>query len=192
MKRPNFERTPILNLDQGVEDGLENRHHHASLTSDASRSAVMDQPTARRKKLLIWAKKRGITIQHIQPGQPHQNAYFERYNRTVRHEWHDHYIIETIKEEQNHVTQWLWTYNNDRPNMGIGGITPAQKLKMAAEILRIHPVKKWGVTDARSSQPSPTPGVKINIIVLAVCAETAEFKAHLINHALTRYARGVN
>ena len=23
-------------------------------------------------------------------------------------------------------------YNNDRPNMGIGGITPAMKLKMAA------------------------------------------------------------
>jgi len=33
---------------------------------------------------------------------------------------------------QDHATQWLWTYNNDRPNMGIGGITPAQKLKMAA------------------------------------------------------------
>jgi len=30
------------------------------------------------------------------------------------------------------ATQWLGTYNNDRPNMGIGGITPAQKLKMAA------------------------------------------------------------
>jgi putative transposase len=30
------------------------------------------------------------------------------------------------------ATQWLWTYNNDRPNMGIGGITPAMKLKMAA------------------------------------------------------------
>jgi hypothetical protein len=27
--------------------------------------------------------------------------------------------------------QQLWTYNNDRPNMGIGGITPAMKLKMA-------------------------------------------------------------
>jgi putative transposase len=26
----------------------------------------------------------------------------------------------------------IWTYNNERPNMGIGGITPAQKLKMAA------------------------------------------------------------
>ncbi len=51
---------------------------------------------------------------------------------TVRHEWLDQYIIETIEEAQDHATQWLWTYNNDRPNMGIGGITPAQKLKMAA------------------------------------------------------------
>ena len=40
----------------------------------------------------------GITIQHIQPGQPQQNAYIERYNRTVRHEWLDQYIIESIEE----------------------------------------------------------------------------------------------
>jgi putative transposase len=83
-------------------------------------------------KLLIWAEKHGVTIQHIQPGKPQQNAYIERYNRTVRHEWLDQYIIESIEEAQDHATQWLWTYNNDRPNMGIGGITPAQKLKMAA------------------------------------------------------------
>lgn len=61
-----------------------------------------------------------------------RHAYIERYNRTVRHEWLDQYIIETIEEAQDFATQWLWTYNNDRPNMGIGGITPAQKLKMAA------------------------------------------------------------
>lgn len=45
------------------------------------------------------------------------------------------YIIESIEEAQDHATQWLWTYNNDSPNIGIGGIggiTPAQKLKMAA------------------------------------------------------------
>ena len=83
-------------------------------------------------KLLEWAEKRKITIQHIQPGQPQQNAYIDRYNRTVRHEWLDQYIIETIEEAQDFATQWLWTYNNDRPNMGIGGITPAQKLTMAA------------------------------------------------------------
>jgi putative transposase len=84
------------------------------------------------EKLMKWAVKCGITLQHIQPGQPQQNAYIERYNRTVRHEWLDQYIIETIEEAQDFATQWLWTYNNDRPNMGIGGITPAMKLKMAA------------------------------------------------------------
>ena len=74
-----------------------------------------------------WAEKRKITIQHIQPGQPQQNAYIERYNRTVRHEW-----LDQLEEAQEFATQWLWTYNNERPNMGIGGVTPAQKLKMAA------------------------------------------------------------
>ncbi|WCK03912.1 IS3 family transposase [Agrobacterium tumefaciens] len=83
-------------------------------------------------KLMEWAANQGIALSHIQPGKPQQNAYVERYNRTVRHEWLDQYIIESIEEAQEFATQWLWTYNNERPNMGIGGITPAQKLKMAA------------------------------------------------------------
>lgn len=78
-------------------------------------------------KLMEWAATQGIALSHIQPGKPQQNAYVERYNRTVRHEWLDQYIIESIEEAQE-----FWTYNNERPNMGIGGITPSQKLKMAA------------------------------------------------------------
>ncbi len=84
------------------------------------------------EKLMKWAEKPGVAILRIQPGQPRQNAYIERYNRTVRHEWLDQYIIESIEEAQDHATQWLWTSNNDRPNVGIGGIKPRQKLKMAA------------------------------------------------------------
>jgi putative transposase len=83
-------------------------------------------------KLLAWAEKHHISIRHIQPGKPQQNAYVERYNRTVRHEWLDQYIIESIEEAQGYATEWLWTYNNERPNMGIGGITPVQKLNLAA------------------------------------------------------------
>ena len=93
---------------------------------------------------MIWAEKQGIALNHIQPGKPQQNAYVERYNRTVRHEWLDLYIFETIEEAQQIATDWLWTYNNERPSAncvaigsrpmsaGIGGITPAQKLKRAA------------------------------------------------------------
>ena len=82
--------------------------------------------------LQTWAEKRGIAIQYIQPGKPQQNAYVERYNRTVRQEWLGRYIFNSIEEVQDRATRWLWTYNNERPNMGIGGITPAMKLKMAA------------------------------------------------------------
>ena len=83
-------------------------------------------------RLMEWAEDKGITLTYIQPGKPQQNAYVERYNRTVRHEWLDLYIFETIEEVQNIATEWLWTYNNERPNMGIGGVTPAMKLRMAA------------------------------------------------------------
>ncbi|MCC6922243.1 MAG: transposase [Nitrosomonas sp.] len=30
---------------------------------------------------------RGIQLDYIQPGKPQQNAYVERYNSAVRHEW---------------------------------------------------------------------------------------------------------
>jgi putative transposase len=81
---------------------------------------------------MAWAEKHGVRLEHIQPGEPQQNAYIERYNRTVRGEWPSQYIFETIEEAQGQVTEWLWIYNNERPNIGIGGITPAMKLKTAA------------------------------------------------------------
>ena len=40
--------------------------------------------------------------------------------------------FESIEEVQQIATEWLWSYNHERPNMGNGGMTPAQKLKMAA------------------------------------------------------------
>ncbi len=79
-----------------------------------------------------WAKEQGIQIEYIQPGNPQQNAYVERYNRTVRHEWLEMNDFETVADAQDTATQWLWTYNNERPNMALGGITPAMKLAQVA------------------------------------------------------------
>jgi hypothetical protein len=45
------------------------------------------------------------------------------FNRTVRQEWLGQYIWNTIEEIKDHATRRLWTCNNERPNMGIGGIT---------------------------------------------------------------------
>jgi putative transposase len=90
-----------------------------------------------------------VRLEYIQPGKPQQNAYIERYNRTVRGEWLGQYIFETIEEAQEQATEWLWTYNNERPNMGIGGITPAMKLKTATLILRLNTIKNGGITICR-------------------------------------------
>lgn len=81
-------------------------------------------------QVAAWSKKHKITLLFIQPGKPQQNAYVERYNRTVRYDWLNQYIFTTIEEVQEAATRWLWTYNNERPNMALGGITPMQKLAM--------------------------------------------------------------
>lgn len=81
--------------------------------------------------LAIWAESHNISLLFIQPGNPQQNAYVERYNRTVRYDWLAQHIFTTIREVQSSATNWLWTYNNERPNMAIGGITPIQKLALA-------------------------------------------------------------
>ena len=84
-------------------------------------------------KLLARAERMGTHIQYSQPGKPPQNACIERYNRTLRHEWLDQKIFETIEEAQSQAIEWLWTYSNDGPNMANDWITPAMKLKMAAK-----------------------------------------------------------
>lgn len=81
--------------------------------------------------LASWSHRRGIHLEFIQPGKPQQNAYVERYNRTVRYDWLAQYLFDTIEEVQEYATRWLWTYNHERPNTAIGGITPKQKLAMA-------------------------------------------------------------
>ncbi len=57
--------------------------------------------------LAAWAEKHNIILMFIQPGNPQQNAYVERYNRTVRYEWLAQYIFTTIEEVQNSATKWL-------------------------------------------------------------------------------------
>ena len=76
-----------------------------------------------------WATKHNIRVLYIQPGNPQQNAYVERYNRTVRYDWLARHLFTSVEEVQEKATQWLWHYNNQRPNMALGGITPMQKLE---------------------------------------------------------------
>ena len=79
-----------------------------------------------------WTRQHDIELVFTQPGNPQQNAYVERYNRTVRYDWLSQHIFESIEQVQDQGTRWLWHYNHERPNMGLGGITPEQKKAIAA------------------------------------------------------------
>jgi putative transposase len=82
--------------------------------------------------LAEWAEEQKIKLHFIQPGNPQQNAYVERFNRTVRHEWLEQHLFGSIHHAQQTATEWLWQYNNQRPNMALGGITPIQQLAKAS------------------------------------------------------------
>lgn len=46
--------------------------------------------------LIDWANTQQITLKYIQLGKPTQNAYVERFNRTVRHEWLELHLFESV------------------------------------------------------------------------------------------------
>lgn len=81
--------------------------------------------------LVDWANDKRITLMYIQPGKPTQNAYIERFNRTVRHEWLDLHAFESVDQAQQLATEWLWRYNNERPHTAIGGVPPRRLIKAA-------------------------------------------------------------
>ena len=79
-----------------------------------------------------WAIEQGIMISYIEPGNPQQNAYVERYNRTMRYDWLNQELFTDLDQVRQQAEDWLYHYNHERPNMGNGGFTPIQKLNHAA------------------------------------------------------------
>ena len=71
-------------------------------------------------------------MEYIQPGRQQQNAYIERFNRTVHYDWLAQELFDTIDVAQVQAPRGIWHYNHERSNMALGGITPNQWLAMAA------------------------------------------------------------
>ena len=76
------------------------------------------------KEFVNWAQKHRIRIEYIQPGNPQQNAYIERANRTIRYSWLSKNLFDSLEEVQNYATKWLWFYNHERPHKANGGKPP--------------------------------------------------------------------
>ena len=115
---------PSLRVIRALEQVIEWRGKPAAIRLD-------NGPEYIAQALVDWANARRITLMYIQPGKPTQNADIERFNRTVRHEWLDLHVFDSIEQAQQLATQWLWIYNNERPHTAIGGLPPRQLLNAA-------------------------------------------------------------
>ena len=116
---------PALRVIRSLDQVIEWRGKPSKIRCDNGPEYISDA-------LRDWAVRRGVVLQFIQPGKPQQNAYIERYNKTVRYDWLAHYLFESVADVQEYATKWLWSYNHERPNMAIGGVPPKQKLPIAA------------------------------------------------------------
>ena len=78
------------------------------------------------QELVDWCQARGIAMRYIQPGKPDQNAYIERFNRTVRDEVLNAYVFEDLDQVREITSAWLRTYNEERPHEALGSLPPAR------------------------------------------------------------------
>jgi len=91
------------------------------------------------RALVDWANDKRITLMYIQPGKPTQNAYIERFNRTVRHEWLDLHVFDLIEQAQLSASRRDHRQSRPRADRPPGAMVPS-----------------WCRTGTSSASPRPT------------------------------------
>ena len=71
-----------------------------------------------------WAELHGVELQFIQPGEPTQNSFIERFNRTYREEVLDLYIFNNLSEVREHTEDFIREYNEERCHESLENMTP--------------------------------------------------------------------
>ncbi len=115
---------PAMRVIRSLNQIIEWRGKPKAIRSDNGPEFISHQMKA-------WAEQHQIKLEFIQPGNPQQNSYVERYNRTVRYSWLSLNLFESIGEVQNYATSWLWFYNNEPPHTANGGLPPKHMLAVA-------------------------------------------------------------
>lgn len=81
-------------------------------------------------KLDIWCKTNKVELAFIQPGEPTQNAFIERFNGSLRRELLNAYVFRTINEVVDKTQSWMEDYNQNRPHKALNYKTPENVLEL--------------------------------------------------------------
>ena len=81
-------------------------------------------PEMTSAKFISWAEQQGIELRYIQPGKPNQNAFIERFNRSVRQEVLNAWLFDSIEQAQQILEDWRVDYNVVRAHESLGNRPP--------------------------------------------------------------------
>ena len=79
-----------------------------------------------------WCEEHGIELAYIEKGKPQQNGYAERFNGSMRREFLDAYLFESMSQVRKMAWYWRLDYNGERPHESLGNLPPSvyrQKLE---------------------------------------------------------------
>lgn len=80
-------------------------------------------------KLEQWCYIHSIELKFIQPGKPTQNSRVERFNGSMRREFFNVYLFDTLDEVKVMAKEWITDYNNHRPHTVLGKLSPIEYLQ---------------------------------------------------------------
>lgn len=72
-----------------------------------------------------WCESNGIAVIYIQPGKPQQNGFVERFNGSMRREFLDAYLFESLSQVRDMAWVWMLDYNDERPHESLDDLPPA-------------------------------------------------------------------
>lgn len=66
------------------------------------------------------------------PRSPTTTGKVERWHKTLRREFLDGKVFDSIADAQAQLDAWVWHYNHERPHQSLGGVAPIERFKLAA------------------------------------------------------------
>jgi putative transposase len=78
------------------------------------------------RALAVWAAEHGVTLHHIQPGKPNQNAFVESFNSRVRDECLNQHWFLSLADARRTIAAYQHEYCTARRHSALGDRTPAE------------------------------------------------------------------
>ena len=123
-----------IDVDQGIKGAqvVEAMMRIAALRGAPKAIRVDNGPEFVSKALDRWAYENGVTLDFSRPGKPTDNAFVESFNGRLRDECLNAHWFLSLADARAKIEAWRRYYNESRPHMSLGWLTPNEYAAAAA------------------------------------------------------------